>query len=306
MDGESLVGDACHMVARQSSAARGHSQLTSDERDRYNNLILLCKVHHKLVDDQPGEYSVERLFQIKRQHEAWVAESLDEFDPAKQRDDEIYADYIDQWAARSDLDQWLGWSSSVLGGGQPKMSAHRDAELEELRVWLFSRVWPERYAELEAAFENYRRVLQDLHETFREYAEPMWNGDFLVTRKFYRIDRWDPPLYKRLGRQYDFHVAFVEDLMLELTRAANYVCDRVRQLVDSRFRLREGLVLAGSGPYLDLTYHHHRPEYRGHERTLSPYPGLEQFKIDRRQRDEHFGEGTSADDPDFHVGGGDD
>jgi hypothetical protein len=49
-----------------------------DERmiDAYENLILLCKVHHKVVDDQPGEYPKERLHEIKARHEAWVDQTL--------------------------------------------------------------------------------------------------------------------------------------------------------------------------------------------------------------------------------------
>ena len=62
-------------------------------------------------------------------------------------------------------------------------------------------------------------------------------------------------------------------------------------------------VSAESGPYMDLTFRMHGLEYRGNERILHPYPGLEQFKKDRKNRDFHFGEGISTDDPEFRVGG---
>ena len=90
--------------------------------------------------------------------------------------------------------------------------------------------------------------------------------------------------------------------MLELTRSANYICDRVREFISPTFRLREGLILAESGPYMDLTFKRHRLEYRGDERIVYPYPGFEKFKKDRKNRDLHFGEGTSTDDPEFWVG----
>ena len=148
------------------------------------------------------------------------------------------------------------------------------------------------------------RVLQDFQETFRRHSKEVGlEGEILWTEKFYQIDRWDPPLYEKLGREFDFHVALVEDLMLELTRATNYICDRVRQFISPAFRLREGLVLAQSGPYMDLTFRMHRLEYRRNERILHPYPRLEQFKKDRKNRDFHFGEGINADDPEFRVGG---
>jgi hypothetical protein len=44
--------------------------------DEYENLILLCKTHHKLVDDQPVKFDVTNLKRMKAKHEAWVQLSL--------------------------------------------------------------------------------------------------------------------------------------------------------------------------------------------------------------------------------------
>lgn len=76
LDDESVIGEECHIVAREPNGPRGQSPLTPDERDRYENLILLCPVDHKLIDDQPNTYDVQCLKEIKTQHEAWVCESL--------------------------------------------------------------------------------------------------------------------------------------------------------------------------------------------------------------------------------------
>jgi len=303
-DDESLIGEACHIVAKASLGPRGNSSLPPEQRDKYANLVLLCGVHHKLVDDQPGTYAVQRLLEMKAAHERWVQESLEEFDAAKQRDDELYATHVEDWVERADLDNWLGWSSFVLGSGQPHIPVARYEQLQELRTWLFSRIWPGRYAELEAAFENFFNVLRDLLLTFGEHAEE--RGPWLWTQKFYHIREWDPPRYARLVREFSFHVDLVQDLMLELTRAANYICDQVRQFISPTFRLREGLILAESGPHvdmnLDMYFGQYRLEYRGEERVLHPYPGLDQFKKDRKNRDFHFGEGVSPDDPELRVG----
>jgi len=53
--------------------------------DDHSNLILLCKLHHKEVDDRPNDFTIEELRRIKREHAAWVA-SLGETDrrPAEQ------------------------------------------------------------------------------------------------------------------------------------------------------------------------------------------------------------------------------
>jgi hypothetical protein len=50
--------------------------LPVEERNKYANLILLCNVHHKQVDDQVNYFTVERLTSIKAEHESWVRTSL--------------------------------------------------------------------------------------------------------------------------------------------------------------------------------------------------------------------------------------
>lgn len=50
-DDEAVVGEACHIVAQKEDGPRGQSPLTQEQRDKYANLILLCNVHHKQVDD---------------------------------------------------------------------------------------------------------------------------------------------------------------------------------------------------------------------------------------------------------------
>jgi hypothetical protein len=73
---ESVVGDECHMIGEKPGAARGQFGVGRDDLDGYDNLVLLCKVHHKLVDDQPETFTVEKLRTMKAAHETWVRERL--------------------------------------------------------------------------------------------------------------------------------------------------------------------------------------------------------------------------------------
>jgi hypothetical protein len=289
-DDESLVGEACHIVARESSGPRGESPLTEEQRDKYGNLILLCNLHHKVVDDQVNTYTVQFLHEMKGAHESWVRSSLQGFDEAKQRDDELYAGYIEEWAKRADIENWLSWTSHIFESGYQTMSIIREKEIRELSVWIFSRIWPSRYPELNASFENFQCVLQDFSETFAKHSVEKRGG--LMTEQFYRTANYNPN-YDQQVDEYEFHVYLLQDLMLELTRAANFICDRVRQFIDPTYRLREGVLMVQSGLHRDMSYHFHRPEYREHERVLYPYNGLKQFKRDRFTRDEHFGDKAS-------------
>jgi len=294
-DNEALIGDMCHMVAESEDGPRGQSPLTRDERDQYDNLILLCRNHHGEIDGQPGIFSVERLKAIKADHEGWVRNSLPGYDRQRQQDDETYAGYIDEWTRRCNLDRWTGWSSFVLGADRPTTTVAMNRQLEELGPWLLGRAWPGRYPAVERAFANFRVVLQDLRNTFLSHAErPTPDNEWLVTVKFYQSREWDEERYQRLGNAYDFHVALVDDLMLELTRAANFICEEVRAHILPTFRLEEGIVMVESGPHLpDANWRTFAVHYTSKEKATQPlpYPGLEAFKKDVRfTRDRCFGD----------------
>lgn len=77
----SLVGEVAHIVGESERAARGISDLSTDERNEPENLLLLCCNHHKIVDDDPTTYSVDRLHQIKSDHITWIKSSLAKVQP---------------------------------------------------------------------------------------------------------------------------------------------------------------------------------------------------------------------------------
>ena len=60
------------MVGKRSSAPRARSALSSRQRNCYDNLILLCRHHHTLIDKASNQYPVERLQRFKAEHEARI------------------------------------------------------------------------------------------------------------------------------------------------------------------------------------------------------------------------------------------
>ena len=77
VDDESIVGDECHIVSARAGGPRHDPECDHKKLNDYSNLLLLCKVHHKLIDDQASEYTASRLENIKAGHEKWVSEQLD-------------------------------------------------------------------------------------------------------------------------------------------------------------------------------------------------------------------------------------
>ena len=78
IDDEAVVGDECHIISARSKGPRHDPAFPTEEIDAPGNLILLCRVHHKMVDDQHATYTVEVLSKLKDNHEAWVRSCLAE------------------------------------------------------------------------------------------------------------------------------------------------------------------------------------------------------------------------------------
>ena len=282
-DDPSLVGEVAHIVAEQPDGPRGCSELSSDQRNKYANLMLLCNVHHKQIDDHEIHFTVERLSAIKAAHENWVKTCLSSFDHKRQKDDEQWAGYIEDWTCKLGLDYWQERVSGFFQA-QPVIDRSTYERLETSKQWLFSRVWPKSNPLLRFALENFTFVVNDLLSVFMEHAEEVGSHKNLRTEKFYKINEYNEARYFHLLKKYEVHVDLVTDLASEMTRAANLVCDRVRENLDSSFRLEQGVLLVTSGMDIAFMEHTYRLEYGDEARSRAhSYQGLDEFrKISRR------------------------
>jgi len=69
-----LEGEECHIVGERPDSPRYVSSFP--EVDSHNNRILMCKKHHKIIDDNEAEYTAEVLLKMKRSHEDSIAERM--------------------------------------------------------------------------------------------------------------------------------------------------------------------------------------------------------------------------------------
>lgn len=284
-DDPSIIGEMAHIVAQKETFTRGdYESLTPEQRDHYSNLILLCRNDHKIIDDQPLFYTVEKLRDIKEEHEQNI-KSDKSFNIKKQEDDEIYASNIDEWVIRSDLDNWDNISYRI-NQPTPNIPKQWYESSNELIPWICNRIWSNRYKPLEDAFFNYKTVLKDFIYIFSKHIDWKWpSQDTLITKEFYRIDNWDTKLYNELLEKFEYHCFFVGDLFSELTCAANYLCDHIRKYIFPGFRLKEGILMIIRGDIvLPSNQMLVRAEYTVNERTMKPYPGLDKFKEVRYTR----------------------
>lgn len=67
---DAVVGQICHIYAASDNGPRGKPGMSEEERNSPPNLILLCGVHHPLVDKQYETYPASHLIEWKKIHEA--------------------------------------------------------------------------------------------------------------------------------------------------------------------------------------------------------------------------------------------
>ncbi|NIP61463.1 MAG: hypothetical protein GWN01_05010 [Nitrosopumilaceae archaeon] len=64
------VSDICHIEGGEEDSPRYNPSLGLKEFNDYKNLVLMCKTHHKIINDNETLYTVEKLREIKQNHES--------------------------------------------------------------------------------------------------------------------------------------------------------------------------------------------------------------------------------------------
>ncbi len=71
-----LFGQIAHIVAGSTKGPRGDADYPEEKLNECENLILLCPEHHEEVDGNTQKWTVEKLCQLKQDHEEWVRQRL--------------------------------------------------------------------------------------------------------------------------------------------------------------------------------------------------------------------------------------
>jgi hypothetical protein len=80
-----VTAEICHIEAQNSKGPRYNPAQTDEERHGFDNLLLLCGDHHKVIDADPATYTVERLREIRAAHEGRQVKGVEPSDDVVQR-----------------------------------------------------------------------------------------------------------------------------------------------------------------------------------------------------------------------------
>ena len=65
-----VTGRICHIKGRKPGSPRYDPKQSDAERHDFDDLLLMCPIHHDVIDDDEISYTVDRLKAIKSSHEA--------------------------------------------------------------------------------------------------------------------------------------------------------------------------------------------------------------------------------------------
>lgn len=114
-----VIGQICHIKSPKKKGPRHDSTQDDKELHSYAYLLLMCPMHHTIVDRDRDSYTVERLLNIKKAHELQAAKPLDVPDYIVEEmiiqynDNTQYHEYYESTIIKSDH-QYGGQTASVI------------------------------------------------------------------------------------------------------------------------------------------------------------------------------------------------
>lgn len=261
------LGEQAHIVGDKTGSARSNSSLTSKQRDSYHNLILLCPNHHTEIDGNEVDWPIERLHQIKSEHELWVSETLSNtIDPKKLARQVVIASIIDSAVDLCDLENWQNWTSYALAP-DPTWEESRPDKIYKFRQKVVSAIWYDEFQELKNSASTLSIFLHRAAQKFLEHAVLI--NDIYHADKFYKITPYDKNYDEDLRRYIEW-IQNCHNLIEEGTKAANWFADVIRRDINPMFFAEKGKFLITQGPFEDLSFRTKSLEFTNEEKEQMP------------------------------------
>jgi len=233
-----LIGQNCHIVGEGDSSPRGNSILTHEERDSYTNLILLCANHHVMIDQDLLNWPVEKLHQVKAEHEIWVETRLTETADGIGR--QVYSDLVNNATERILIDSWDWFSDNAV---RFLLSEKFVDGVNTFWNKVQRTAWPGELPELEDAIRNLSERAGKYVEHFLTNAS-LSRGSSKPGEGFYVEDKswkahWQPNYDDFAEKSRGWQKQSIE-LLFNLTVALNDYAASVRKSLNPRYFAFEG------------------------------------------------------------------
>jgi hypothetical protein len=236
----SLIGEVCHIKAKSLGGPRYDENYPEEFRESYDNLLLMCRIHHKIIDDHPEIYSVEKLRALKVDHETWVDSQLSGQEKDARSAREKYSVLLAAIEKQLDFgraDRWLGFMGS---NEYPRFEKKFAGVLFDFPTWIVRQFWPNSIPEIESSVMNLAQALDDYTHFFVKYSSPEAFPEFYTITKFYQSSEWNEERYERQSKKWEGVIAEAGERALEIAKALNLLVKIVRAKVVMDYRTEEG------------------------------------------------------------------
>jgi hypothetical protein len=259
------IGEQAHIVGKEVGSARSESILSAEERESYHNLLLLCPNHHTIIDKNSQDYPIEKLHMMKARHEYWVESTLSESRDSKtQAADTIYAHYIDLAVEDCSFRLWEQWMSALYSPSH-RIKIDTCEKTLKFTIKMYKAVWPGKLPELEAAMKLFSETINIMLNFYMKNAES--REDCYVEDRSWKRDQWHTEeRFRELAAKRDVWEKYLNELLLEAVKAANWLADVVRRDINPLFMATDGRFSLVWGPDERLTFHTIVPEYSADEK----------------------------------------
>lgn len=227
-----LVGENCHIVAGKGDGPRGKSRLPIEDRDRYPNLILLCRNHHGIIDRDADAWPVELLHQIKSDHELWVETQLTEC--VQSRADRLYSQLVNAVTDDLLLSHWDVISDNAVRGLLVDKFVEGSSRFSEQ---MFRTVWPGDKPQLESALRNLDERIDIYVKHFLSLARLRADAVWVEDKSWKSVWRDDYDDYAERSEKW---VQKALKLLLNIVVALNEYAEAVRRYLNPDYFFLQG------------------------------------------------------------------
>ena len=258
------IGEQAHIVGKEKGSARSNSILSEDQRDSYHNLILLCPNHHTVIDKNPEDYPIEILHMMKSQHEHWVDSNLSESHDLKTKaSDVIYAHLIDLAVEGCSFNTWENWMSALYS---PSHSIREDIYHKVIvyTLKMYKAIWPGTLPELEGAMKLFSTTMNTMLNFYMKNAESI--KDHFKEDRSFKKQMQPEKLYREWADRRDRWERYLDELIIEVVKAANWLADLVRRDINPLFMATDGKFSLNGGLTDNFSFYTIVPEYSTDEK----------------------------------------
>jgi len=178
-----VTGKLCHIKGNKSRAARYDNSQSDEERHGFDNLILMCPIHHDVIDDNPVLYTVSKLKEIKAEHEKIHAEGIE---PSDQIVEQLILN-LTQGSIISTKDQKGGQvAHSIINinyRDETDLEKSQDKEIIKFLATCFDRPAFQDPFHLERSYIDFDKAIEDTITAFNTGTLYSRNGKKLASSK---------------------------------------------------------------------------------------------------------------------------